>query len=1679
MPEIDGYTFVVDMKDRGVRATLKTITAEARAMKMAMKSNFETLMQGGNTLQAYDGKMRDSQRVINTYLQAISKLQENMRKLDSQRRADGSLNEKDATAYARNARTIESYRGQITKLSAEIQKAARQKAAFVSGLHQTRTATESLSKVTKSYDEILGQSARTYQGELNRIKLLETQKKALERQTKLEIQSGRNLGNHLISLRNQYARVGESVQSLPSRIKVVEAELRRQESSADADSASIQKLRNRLASLKEELGSSKARYSALSESIQKTTSELGQQAVKANQAASKLREVNQLARSANPVGINRISAAVRVLDGRLGNAGSHLKAFVRESRVGLAGFATAAYAGGRALAASAKMSAELQQTWQYNKNLLETGAHSAKEARHEVALVSDMQRDARKYSIAYGVSQQDIAKQFVELTKRGYSASASLGSMKAMLEASRASGDDYGNVVKNVANVIDAFGMRARKSHHGVMESDAQMTKRLIADSKRISNAMAYAADMTATDFKEMGNAMSYVSGLAHSAGFSVEQTAAAIGVLSNNGIEGSRAGTGLRKTINSLIKNDSPAAVAALDKVGLKMEDFRTKSGRLKSLPNIMKLINKHTRELGKADQGAFFKALFGTTGMQAAMALAKDSEQLAKLTKEEKDAEKHNYIGRLAKKNMATAQGNMARLKQMVNAIAIDIGAQILPAINKVAYAASAWLDTKRGKKTLEEVTDATKGLGKAASSAAPAVISFTGGLVKGLAGVVKIWGGAIKIVSSIGNFFGKIFSFGHGGAISSTLGQITGVMIGLTATARLLRGAFKGYIAYKQDLADIVGIFKRQGTPLQRNNQLMERFIKLQERSLTLAEKQAGITGAGSASLGKNKAKGVATEALDDGATVITTTRAERQAERAGAKGGSRWKAGFKRGVKALPGELAMLVLDPVGWSLSKAFSLGGFIGKKMFSGIKRVFAGRSIMPKFKFKFGNPFKLLRSKAGAEGAEAGSSFLGRFGGALGKIGGFASKWFTPVALAASAVFAGIDIYKGIAQKKDRATNLGKGIGTLIGGGIGFALGGPVGATIGATLGNTIGRFVGKPVSKALKVDAANMGDTITGFKKLFQGDWSGAWSSWKRAGNRTLNWYKKNFIGTIKSAKNFFTGKGWTDDPDKSSKKSKTSRKEVVSLGADKFSKKDQQNVRKMNSEITRYTSSLKKLKSALKKNNPSKDLSSIAKSVSKTNKSWASSSKAINKIAKDFNKLGKGSKQITKLMKSLNNASGFKGITKNLSSLERALKKSKWGTMIAKQAEIASKSLTSKKASGFVAQFNAMTRAIIKSINSFARSFKSDWEKPWRGLGDPVEVGLAKVQSKTNSVLDKIDSKFDSFETSVLKGWKSWTSDIRTAFESEFNKLPNLAAKSMQGIVSKLNTGISAVNAVISNFGSGGGHLSTIKYADGTGGHPGGNMIVNDSVRPDWKELVKFPGKPWTMFNDRNVLIPNAPAGTQVINGEDTKKLMNKAGVYHYADGTEEAKKLANSPIPELRRIFYGATSLSGYRLASTLGKGMGDAFLRAISGRVQELAEEEVKKDEREKKAKKKKKHRGFANGGLVSQHGLYEMAENNLPEVVIPLDKNKRSRAYQLLGEVNERFSKEDRKGSTVIKQSQDYSALETKFDQLINLVSELALSGQEQIKAIYDTAFDQRDSYKRQALDLRRKQLGI
>lgn len=85
--------------------------------------------------------------------------------------------------------------------------------------------------------------------------------------------------------------------------------------------------------------------------------------------------------------------------------------------------------------------------------------------------------------------------------------------------------------------------------------------------------------------------------------------------------------------------------------------------------------------------------------------------------------------------------------------------------------------------------------------------------------------------------------------------------------------------------------------------------------------------------------------------------------------------------------------------------------------------------------------------------------------------------------------------------------------------------------------------------------------------------------------------------------------------------------------------------------------------------------------------------------------------------------------------------------------------------------------------------------------------------------------------------------------------------------------------------------------------------------------------------------------------------------------------------------------------------------------------------------------------GYANGGLVSKNGVYELAEGNMPEYVIPTDIAKRGRAWQLLTEAVARFAGEAPAERQTGTSESSLAKLEAKFDTVIGLLSQLVSKG--------------------------------
>ncbi|AZF91242.1 hypothetical protein CHPC1014_0015 [Streptococcus phage CHPC1014] len=91
--------------------------------------------------------------------------------------------------------------------------------------------------------------------------------------------------------------------------------------------------------------------------------------------------------------------------------------------------------------------------------------------------------------------------------------------------------------------------------------------------------------------------------------------------------------------------------------------------------------------------------------------------------------------------------------------------------------------------------------------------------------------------------------------------------------------------------------------------------------------------------------------------------------------------------------------------------------------------------------------------------------------------------------------------------------------------------------------------------------------------------------------------------------------------------------------------------------------------------------------------------------------------------------------------------------------------------------------------------------------------------------------------------------------------------------------------------------------------------------------------------------------------------------------------------------------------------------------------------------------------GYANGGLVHKNGVYELAEGDMPEYVIPTDIAKRGRAWRLLSEAVARFAGDAPQNNHDDSQSQQrVSVLEDKLDVMIGLLSQLVTNGSKPIE---------------------------
>lgn len=491
------------------------------------------------------------------------------------------------------------------------------------------------------------------------------------------VQNGRPLGNMVIKLGLDSSAFSDSLTGAARATKTAVKEMQAGFKVADAGGNKLTTLAAKQEGLTKVIQAQKNELKYLGEAYQKTYDEQGNATSKTAKAAQKYNEAQaklasyeaQLKTTAGQIARTRVET--EGLTGWLKKeseqwiaSGKKITKFgdgVQKVGSTMTKALTVPLATGFTLAT--KKAADFQTQIGEIGPLLTTGGEITEEYRQQLDQMSD---SSKNWAKQYGISTTEINNGLAEVVRKGYDANQTMGVMPSILDATKASGEDFNDVMNVTTEVISQFGLKG-KTYNETLQNTA-----------RVTDSLTYVANATSAGFSDLGLAMGYVGPVANSLGMEVEETAAAVGLLSDAGLGGEKAGTALRGALTRLLK-PSEQNLAGFDKLGISVDEF--KNGTL-TLPEILDKIKTNTKGWTDAQRTAAIALAFGTESQSAMNVLVgQGGDALRNLTKETKGAS--GATKDIAKSMNDLPANKVARFKESLNVLAITVGEKLLPVV------------------------------------------------------------------------------------------------------------------------------------------------------------------------------------------------------------------------------------------------------------------------------------------------------------------------------------------------------------------------------------------------------------------------------------------------------------------------------------------------------------------------------------------------------------------------------------------------------------------------------------------------------------------------------------------------------------------------------------------------------------------------------------------------------------------------------------------------------------------------------------------------------------------------------------------------------------------------------------------------------------------------------------
>lgn len=267
-------------------------------------------------------------------------------------------------------------------------------------------------------------------------------------------------------------------------------------------------------------------------------------------------------------------------------------------------------------------------------------------------------------------SATESAEAFEYMAMAGWKTDDMLNGIEGIMNLAAASGEDLATTSDIVTDALTAFGLSA-------------------SDSAEFSDVLAAASSNANTNVSMMGDTFKYVAPVAGALGYSVQDTAIAVGLMANSGIKASQAGTSLRAILSRLAK-PTDQVQTAMNELGISLTDS---NGNMKSMRQVMEDMRNGFSGLTKDQQANYAATIGGQEAMSGLLAIVNASEEdFNKLTTAIDGSE--GTCKNMANTMQKNLSGQFTILKSQIEGINIQIFEKMEPALLQVVQAANGMI-------------------------------------------------------------------------------------------------------------------------------------------------------------------------------------------------------------------------------------------------------------------------------------------------------------------------------------------------------------------------------------------------------------------------------------------------------------------------------------------------------------------------------------------------------------------------------------------------------------------------------------------------------------------------------------------------------------------------------------------------------------------------------------------------------------------------------------------------------------------------------------------------------------------------------------------------------------------------------------------------------------------------